>query len=52
VTGRRGRRHKQLLDNLKEKRKHSTALCTELALEGVMKLSQDGQRNKYMNIFC
>jgi hypothetical protein len=46
-TGRRGRRRKQLLDVLKErrgygnrKRKQQMALCGELALEDVMDLSQ------------
>ena len=41
--GRRGRRRKQLLDDVKERRRHWTlkeeALCGELALEGAMDLS-------------
>jgi hypothetical protein len=46
VTGIRGRRRKQVLDALKEeegtgnrKKKHSIALCGELALQNAMDLS-------------
>jgi hypothetical protein len=44
VTKRQGRRHKQLLDDLREKReywklRHQIALCGELALEEAMDLS-------------
>jgi predicted methyltransferase MtxX (methanogen marker protein 4) len=44
VTGRRGKRHKQLLDDLKEKRMlgiergSSRSYCIELALEEAMDL--------------
>jgi len=46
VTGRRGRRRKQLLDDLKEKveygnlkRQHQITLCGEIAVEEYMDLS-------------
>ena len=46
-TGRRGRRRKQLVDDLRKradtvnrKRKHLTTLCGEIVLEEVMDLSQ------------
>jgi hypothetical protein len=43
MTGRRGRRRKQLLDDLKEKRRYwklkEEALCGELALEEATDLS-------------
>ena len=46
VTGRRGRRHKQLLDNLKETRGcwklREQVLCGELSLGKAMNLSQYG----------
>ena len=49
VTGRRGKRCKKLLHDLKEnlKKKHYIALCGELALEEAMDLSQEG-RQKWM----
>jgi hypothetical protein len=44
VTGRRGRRHKQIPNNLKEKIVYWTLkkefLCGELALEGVLNLER------------
>ena len=39
VTGRRGRRRRKLLDDLKERRTLWIALCGELALEEVSDLS-------------
>jgi hypothetical protein len=50
---RKGRRHKQLLNDLKErnataiwKRKHYIALCEELGLEEATDLSQDRIRGE------
>jgi hypothetical protein len=55
MTGRRGRRRKQLLDDLKEKRRYckfkEEALdrtCGELALEEAMDLSYDRLQNEYI----
>jgi len=49
VKGRRERRHKQLLDDLKEHRVYwnleEKALCGELALEVAMNFSQNSIRN-------
>jgi len=59
VTGRRGRRRKQLLDDLREKRSYwnlkEEALdrkSGELALEGAVDLLYDTQENEWMDIQC
>jgi hypothetical protein len=50
MTGRQGRRRKQLLDDLKEKRRcwklKDEALCGELTLEEATDLSQDRLQNE------
>jgi hypothetical protein len=51
ATGRRARRHRKLLDNLKERRGYShlklwIALCGQLALEESLVLSQDRLLNE------
>jgi hypothetical protein len=51
-VGRPGRRCKQLLDDLKEKRRcwsYKIALCGELTLEAAMDLSQDILHNECIN---
>jgi hypothetical protein len=53
VTGRRGRRHKQLVDDLTETRQYwklKEALDLPLALEENLELSQDRLRNYLINI--
>ena len=51
--GKRGRRRKQILDDVKKrkdtvkwKRKHQIALCGELALKEAVKLSEDRLRSE------
>jgi hypothetical protein len=52
VTGGRGRRRKQLLDNFKKKKRYwqlkggalDDTVCVELALEEAMDLSEDRER--------
>ena len=51
VTGRRGRRCRKLLDDLKERRDLQIALCGELALEEVLDLSSDRLLNESMYFY-